>query len=181
MSACKNVRSIRRYLKEDATTTIKHGIVSYRLDHGNAALGSIVYPLINKIQRLQTTCGRIIKQIRRCDHITAVLIKLHWLPVRICTDYGVACVPNDPQVTTNCFRHSLLFAPAANAAAANAAAALAAAAGAADAATSACADVFLLSRSCCAAAALLLPLMCCCATTAAAIVLLLLLCYYWAY
>ena len=41
----------------------------------------------NKMQRLQNTCARMITRTRRRDHITPVLVKLHWLPVRRRIEY----------------------------------------------------------------------------------------------
>ena len=41
------------------------------------------------MQRLQNTCPRMITKTRRRDHITPVLIKLHWLPVRRHIEYKI--------------------------------------------------------------------------------------------
>ena len=41
------------------------------------------------MQRLQNTCARMITKKRRRDHITPMLIKLHWLPVRRRIEYKI--------------------------------------------------------------------------------------------
>ena len=47
------------------------------LDSCSRVLYSLPSPLVNKLQRLQYTAVRLTK---KCDHITPVLCKLHWLP-----------------------------------------------------------------------------------------------------
>jgi len=48
--------------------------------------------LIKKLQSVQNAAARLITGTRRCEHITAVLRELHWLPVRQCVDFKVACL-----------------------------------------------------------------------------------------
>ena len=83
----RNIGRIRRYLTEDATKTMIHALVTSRLDYCNAVLYGLPASVTNKMQRLQNTCARIITRTRRSDHITPVLIKLHWLPVRRRIEY----------------------------------------------------------------------------------------------
>ena len=78
----RNIGRIRRYLTEDATKTMIHALVTSRLDYCNAVLYGLPASVTNKMQRLQNTCARMITRTRRRDHITPVLVKLHWLPVR---------------------------------------------------------------------------------------------------
>ena len=78
----RNIGRIRRYPTEDATKTIVHALVTSRLDYCNAVLYGLPVSVTNKMQRLQNTCARIITKTRRRDHITPMLIKHHWLPVR---------------------------------------------------------------------------------------------------
>ena len=82
-----NIGRIRRYLTEDATKTMIHALVTSRLDYCNALLYGLPASVTNKMQRLQNTCARMITRTRRSDHITPVLIKLHWLPVRRRIEY----------------------------------------------------------------------------------------------
>ena len=83
----RNIGRIRRYLTEDATKTMIHALVTSRLDYCNAVLYGLPASVTNKMQRLQNTCARMITRTRRSDHITPVLIKLHWLPVRKRIEY----------------------------------------------------------------------------------------------
>ena len=42
---------------------------------------------ISKLQRAQNTAARLISLTRKHDHITPVLVSLHWLPVRFRSDF----------------------------------------------------------------------------------------------
>jgi len=37
--------------------------------------------MIDKLQRIQNAAARIVAQVKMCDHITPLLIDLHWLPI----------------------------------------------------------------------------------------------------
>ena len=66
-----------------------HALVTSRLDYCNAVLYGLPASLTNKMQRLQNTCARMVTRTRRRDHITPVLIKPHWLPVRRRIEYKI--------------------------------------------------------------------------------------------
>ena len=83
----RNIGRIWRYLTEDATKTMIYALVISRLDYCNAVLYGLPASVTNKMQRLQNMCARMIARTRRSDHITPVLIKPHWLPVRKRIEY----------------------------------------------------------------------------------------------
>ena len=56
--------------------------------HGQAAvLNGITEGLVNKLQMVQHSAARLISRQRTHQHITPVLIGLHWLPVRWWVQY----------------------------------------------------------------------------------------------
>nr|XP_022297089.1 uncharacterized protein LOC111106637 isoform X5 [Crassostrea virginica] len=77
----RRIGSIRPFITEDACKILVNSLVTSRLDYGNALLYGINKQLTNKLQRIQNTTARIITRTRKHDHITPVLINLHWLPV----------------------------------------------------------------------------------------------------
>ena len=56
--------------------------VTSKLDYSNAVLFEINERLINKLQMTPNLAARLIMRQRRRDHITPILIALHWLPIR---------------------------------------------------------------------------------------------------
>ena len=78
-----NIAKIHHCLTIAACKTIVHGLVTSKLDYGNAVLFGINGRLLQKLQRVQNSAARVITQQRRRDHlhITPVLLALHWLPV----------------------------------------------------------------------------------------------------
>ena len=76
------ISKIRHCLTTEACKTIVHALVISRLDYGNAVLYGITEALMNKLQMVQNSAARLIAKQRKHQHITPVLIKLHWLPVR---------------------------------------------------------------------------------------------------
>ena len=77
-----NIAKIRHCLTVNACKTIVHALVTSKLDYGNGVLFGINERLINKLQMTQYSAARLIMRQRRPDHITPVLIALHWLPIR---------------------------------------------------------------------------------------------------
>ena len=85
----RNIGKARRVLTEDATKTVIQSLVMSRLDYCNALLIGIQQDLIAKLQRLQNSAARIVSRTRKYEHITPVLIKLHWLPIKFCIQFKV--------------------------------------------------------------------------------------------
>ena len=64
-----------------------HSYVTSRLDNGNCLLYGISDHLLTKLQRVQNAAARLITKTKKHDHITAVLIDLHWLPIKQRIEY----------------------------------------------------------------------------------------------
>ena len=56
--------------------------VMSRLDYGNAMLYGLPETQLRKLQMIQNSAARLITGTRRRDHVTPILFRLHWLPVR---------------------------------------------------------------------------------------------------
>ena len=85
----KNIASIRSCLTEQAAIRLVHSLVVSRLDYANALLFGITDVLIGKLQRVQNYAARLVVRCGRRDHITPVLKKLHWLPVKQRVTYKI--------------------------------------------------------------------------------------------
>ena len=84
------IASIRKFITIDATKTLVTSLILSRLDYCNSLFCSMSCENINKLQLLQHHAARLIFGTNKRDHITPILIKLHWLPIRQRIEYKVA-------------------------------------------------------------------------------------------
>ena len=85
----KNIWSIRKCLTEDATKTLVSALVVPKLDYCNSLLYGAKQSLQAKLQRTQNAAVRVIKKVRKRNHITPHLKDLHWLPVRYRIEFKI--------------------------------------------------------------------------------------------
>ena len=78
----RNLASVRKFLTKDDLRTLVQAIVVSRIDNCNSLLYGILARNINKLQKLQNACARVIHGKRKRDHVSPLLKELHWLPVR---------------------------------------------------------------------------------------------------
>ena len=85
------IANIRASLTIVAFKTLVHALVISRLDYGNALLYGITDRLLHRLEMIQHSAARMIMCIKRHDRqrITAVLRRLHWLPVKWRINYKI--------------------------------------------------------------------------------------------
>ena len=81
--------TIRRYLTMDAAINAVHALITSRLDYCNSLLAGLPDNQITRLQRIQNKAARLITYTPRRDHITPVLMHLHWLPVESRVKYKI--------------------------------------------------------------------------------------------
>ena len=69
---------IKRYLTPDALKVAVHALISSKLDYCNSLLAGLPKYEIQKYQHIMNSAARLISGTRKRDHITLVLIDLHW-------------------------------------------------------------------------------------------------------
>ena len=78
----RTISRIRKYLSTQITKILIHAFVTW---HSITAILYYIYNVpknvIKKLQSVQNAAARLITRSRRCDHITPILLDLHWLPV----------------------------------------------------------------------------------------------------
>ena len=76
------IYKIWNLLSYDACSTIIHALISCRLDYCNSILYNVPKSKTDRLQRIQNQCARILTKSSRREHITPVLMKLHWLKIQ---------------------------------------------------------------------------------------------------
>ena len=77
----RNIARVRRYLSIHTTEQLIHAFVTIKLDNANALLYGLPKDQIGKLQRVLNSAARLLTGSHRYNHITPILIELHWLPV----------------------------------------------------------------------------------------------------
>ena len=76
----RRISSIRHLLSIDTTKTLLSAFVIPKLDYCNSLFyGSPMY-MLERLQKVQNSAGRLIFQCRKQNHISPILMSLHWLP-----------------------------------------------------------------------------------------------------
>ena len=78
----RNIGRIRHLLSHHASVQRIHALISTRLDYCNSVLYNLPKSSILRLQRIQNQAARILTRTPRRDHITDVLIDLHWLKIK---------------------------------------------------------------------------------------------------
>ena len=73
----------------DSATQQYTNLVTSRLDYCNALLGGVSGHLVQTLQRVQNASARLVARTKKSDHITPVLIDLHWLPIQYRVQYKI--------------------------------------------------------------------------------------------
>ncbi|KAI0237102.1 hypothetical protein LSAT2_012421 [Lamellibrachia satsuma] len=85
----RNIASIRSCLTQKAAVRLIYSLVISRIDYANCLLHGIPDCLINKLQRVHNAAAQLMVRCHRWDHITPVLKKLPWLPVKQRIHYAI--------------------------------------------------------------------------------------------
>ncbi len=85
----RNIKHILRYLPPNLCETLVHAFVTSRIDNCNSILANMNITQIHRIQKLQNSAARLLTGTSRRQHITPILMKLHWLPVQYRITYKI--------------------------------------------------------------------------------------------
>ncbi len=86
------ISRICKYLTLEATSTLVHSLITSRLDYCNAILFGLPTNQINKLQLSMNSAAHLTLGIKKFEHITPALKKLHWLPVEQRIIFKVLCL-----------------------------------------------------------------------------------------
>ena len=85
----RNIGSIRKYLSEEACAKLIHAFVTSRIDYCNSVLANLPKCLYSKLQKVLNVAARILTLTKKFDHISPVLVRLHWLPIPLRVHYKI--------------------------------------------------------------------------------------------
>lgn len=75
------IGKIRKFLSPKDIEKLIHAFISSKLDYCNGLFYGLPSCELQKLQRLQNTAARLVTGVKKSEHITPILINLHWLPV----------------------------------------------------------------------------------------------------
>ena len=77
-----NIQQIRKFLPEETTKILVHSFVASHTDYCNSLLYGLPQCQYDRLQRILNAAARVVCLVPKFDHITSVLRRLHWLPIR---------------------------------------------------------------------------------------------------
>ena len=86
----RRISAIRPFLTTSATATLVCSRVLSRIDYCNSLLAGITSDQIARLQRILNNSARLIFRKKRSEHVTPMLISLHWLPIKQRIEYKLA-------------------------------------------------------------------------------------------
>ena len=73
---------IRRFLDDATTEKLMHAFVFSTIDSCNSLLYGLPDKLLDRLQLVQNKAARMVRRVKKHDHITPHLMALHWLPIK---------------------------------------------------------------------------------------------------
>lgn len=77
----RELAKIKTILSKQHFETVIHAFVTSRLDYCNALYFGVSDASIRRLQVVQNAAARLLTGTKKSEHITPILISLHWLPV----------------------------------------------------------------------------------------------------
>ena len=84
-----NIATVRNTITLEAAAKLVVSLVLSRLDYGNAVLIGLPASVLAKLQKVQNSAARLVVRAGKRAHITPILKRLHWLPVKYRVKYKV--------------------------------------------------------------------------------------------
>ena len=78
----RQISYCRQLLTPSAAKTLIHAYLASILDYCNGLLHDLPTTHFANLQSILNTAARLVTNTRKYEHITAVMINLHWLPIQ---------------------------------------------------------------------------------------------------
>ena len=76
-----NIFKIRKFLSFDSAKTLVHAFITSKVDYCNSILYGQPKCVLQYFQRVLNCSARLIYSTSKFEHVTPLLLNLHWLPV----------------------------------------------------------------------------------------------------
>ena len=86
----RQISYYRKFLTPSAAKTLIHAYITSRLNYCNGLLHDLPTNLVTKLQSILNTAARLVTKTQKYEHITPVMINLHWLPIIYQSLHGLA-------------------------------------------------------------------------------------------
>ena len=87
----RRLRQIRSSLNTDSAIVLANSLVTSKLDYCNSLFYDLPATSLDRLQTVQNVLARVVvPTVKRFDHISPTLVKLHWLPIRKRITYKIA-------------------------------------------------------------------------------------------
>jgi hypothetical protein len=86
------IGKIRHLLDEKACKAAIISLVISRLDYANSLLYGSNDVLLKRLQRIQNNAARLITKTKKFNHVTPLLMELHWLPIHVRIEYKLLLI-----------------------------------------------------------------------------------------
>ena len=87
-----NICCNRKYLSRQSTEILVHAFLTSRPDYCNGLLYGLPDCLLNKLQRVQNACARLIFREQKFCHVTPLIYELHWLPIKYRIEFKILLI-----------------------------------------------------------------------------------------
>ena len=81
-ASIKSIARIKHLLTRNEVTILVSSLILSKLDYCNSLYYDITCSLTKQLQYAQNCAARLIYNKRKYDHVTELLIELHWLPIK---------------------------------------------------------------------------------------------------
>ena len=78
----RQISYCRKFLTPSAAKTLIHAYITSTLDYCNGLLHGLPRNVVAKLQSILNTAARLVTKTRKYEHITPVMINLHWIPIQ---------------------------------------------------------------------------------------------------
>ena len=94
VAACniRKISNIRNFIDIETAKILVSSLVLSHLDYSNSILCGLPETTLNKLQRIQNWCAKVVLCRTKYDSAKDALKMLHWLPVKHRIDFKICCL-----------------------------------------------------------------------------------------